>query len=93
MLVMGIKIHRTIVDTGSYTIVIFFNIFKRIRISVEYIRPCSEEIVGFAGSKVRPVGTIDLAVELGDHPCQKILITEFNIIDISYIYNAILGSP
>lgn len=57
------------VDTSSYANAIFLNTFRRKGIGSEYIRPCSNGIVGFAGSKVRPVGAIDLAVELGNHPC------------------------
>lgn len=91
MLMMEIKIHRTLVDMGSYTNVIFLNIFQRMGTDAKYIRSCTDKIVGFAGNKVRPIGVIDLAVELGDYPCQKIVISEFKIVDIPSNYNSILG--
>lgn len=90
---MGIKVHQNMVDTSSYANVIFLNTYRRIGIGSEYIRPCSDKIVEFGRNKVRPVGTVDLAIELGDYPCQKTIITEFKIMDTPSPYNAILRKP
>lgn len=52
-----------------------------------------DEIIRFARNKVRLIGVINLAVKLGDYPCQKIIIFVFKIVDISSNYKVILGRP
>jgi hypothetical protein len=48
-------------------------------------------LLGFAGEKVSPLGSIELPVTVGTYPRQKVIMVKFMIVDRSLAYNAIFG--
>lgn len=48
-------------------------------------------LMGFAGERVFPIGSIELPVIVGEHPRQKNIMVKFLLIDPPSAYNTILG--
>ncbi|KAL2487146.1 Uncharacterized protein Adt_31902 [Abeliophyllum distichum] len=84
------NIHRTLVDDGSSVNVLYLRTFKQMEIDVRHVRPFPKPLQGFTGDYMNPKKQIALMVELGLPPCQRRIITDFMIVDLSSNYNAIM---
>jgi hypothetical protein len=57
----------------------------------EKLQPVTFPLIGFAGDKVHPIGTIDLPVTAGTPPRQAIVMVSFLVVSCPSAYSAILG--
>ncbi|KAL8536220.1 hypothetical protein ACS0TY_011740 [Phlomoides rotata] len=64
MNIMGTKVHRPLVDTGSYTNIIFRSTLSKLGNYDSYLQPCNHRILGFGDVVSILDGIIRLAVEL-----------------------------
>ena len=80
-------VSQVLVDGGSSSDVIFWSALRRIRVVEELIRPTSTHIYVFNGTKVNPIGTIDLSVYVAD----RVLIVKFFVVDTQSTVNTIMG--
>ncbi|KAL0337481.1 UNVERIFIED_CONTAM: hypothetical protein Scaly_2023200 [Sesamum calycinum] len=62
-------------------------------IGVASLRPVNTPLVGFEGSEVIPLGTIDLPMSIGTEPQRKTMMVKFLVVDTPFAYNMILGRP
>ena len=86
-------IHQVLIDNGSSADIIFALAFDRMDIRREKLEPVSTHLRGFSGEKVLPLGSIQLALTLGDPPCQATTTVKFLIVDAPSAYNMLLGRP
>ncbi|KAL0453504.1 UNVERIFIED_CONTAM: hypothetical protein Slati_1328500 [Sesamum latifolium] len=55
--------------------------------------PVMIPLVGFGGSEVASMGTIDLPVSMGEEPRRRTTMVRFLVVDTPFAYNVILGRP
>lgn len=87
------EVHRDHIDQGSAVDVLYVNCFRQLGINFDHLQPTTMPLTGFTTELVRPLGTITLAVTVGNHPREKTLMSTFYVIDSPSPFNIILGRP
>ena len=78
-------IHLVLLDNGSSTDIIFASAFDKMGIGRVRLELVNTHLRGFSGEKVLPLGSIQLGLTLGDHPCQATMTIRFLIVDAPLI--------
>jgi hypothetical protein len=89
--VAGWDLHKVLVDNGSQADIIFLHAFDRMGISHSLLKPSDNPLYGFSGKGTFPVGKIELPLSFGVAPNTRSEQVTFDIIDMVYPYNAIMG--
>jgi hypothetical protein len=89
--VAGWDLHKVIVDNGSPADIIFLHAFDRMGISHSLLKPSDNPLYGFGGKGTCPVGKIELPLSFGVAPNARSEQVTFDIVDMVYPYNAIMG--
>ncbi|XP_059650663.1 uncharacterized protein LOC132296480 [Cornus florida] len=87
LLVANYIIKRVLVDLGSSANIITKTVFEQLEIPSSSIRPTSSPLMGFDGTKVDPIGVIDLSVTAA----KRTLKENFVLTKIHPSYNLIMG--
>ena len=82
-----------LIDNGSSVDILHYSAFQQMKVNRECFLPSDTPLVGFSGTKVFPVGTINLPVTIETYPQQLTREVNFLIVDCSSTYNAIIGHP
>ncbi|GFY86367.1 hypothetical protein Acr_05g0000060 [Actinidia rufa] len=83
----GYDVRRILVDTGSSVEVMYYDLFKQLKIPQDQLKPSRAPLVGFNAQAHWPLGTVSLKTRAGSQE----LMTEFVVVDIPSPYNAIVG--
>ena len=86
-------IHMVLADNGSSADIIFTSAFDKMGIGREKVEPVNAYLRGFLGERVRPLGSVQLVLTLGDPPCQATTTVRFLIVEAPSAYNMLLGRP
>jgi hypothetical protein len=89
--VAGWDLHKVLVDNGSQADIIFLHAFDRMGISHSLLKPSDNPLYGFGGKGTFLVGKIELPLSFGVAPNARSEQVTFDIVDIVYPYNAIMG--
>jgi hypothetical protein len=89
--VAGWDLHKVLVDNGSQADIIFLHAFDRMGISHNLLKPSDNPLYGFGGKGTFPVGKIELPLSFGVAPNARSEQMTFDIVDMVYPYNAIMG--
>jgi hypothetical protein len=89
--VAGWDLHKVLVDNGSQADIIFLHAFDRMGISHSLLKPSDNPLYGFGGKGTFPVGKIELPLSFGVPPNARSKKVTFDIVDMVYPYNAIMG--
>jgi hypothetical protein len=89
--VAGWDPHKVLVDNGSQADIIFLHAFDRMGISHNLLKPSNNPLYGFDGKGTFPVGKIELPLSFGVAPNVRSEQVTFDIVDMVYPYNAIMG--
>jgi hypothetical protein len=84
-------LHKVLVDNGSQADIIFLHAFDRMGISHNLLKPSDNPLYGFGGKGTFPVGKIELPLSFGVAPNARSEQVTFDIVDMVYPYNAIMG--
>ncbi|XP_062171004.1 uncharacterized protein LOC133876775 [Alnus glutinosa] len=91
MVIGNHRIHRVLVDNGSSADILYKSAFDLMKISEDKLSAFRFPLVGFAGERVMPLGSIELQVTVGSSPTEKTIPLRFLIVDQPSAYNAIFG--
>jgi ribonuclease HI len=89
--VAGWDLHKVLVDNGSQAGIIFLHAFDRLGISHSLLKPSDNPLYGFGGKGTFPMGKIELPLSFGAAPNTRSEQITFDIVDMVYPYNAIMG--
>ncbi|KAJ1698478.1 hypothetical protein LUZ63_006990 [Rhynchospora breviuscula] len=87
----GTRVRRILVDTGSSADVLYFDALRQLNLATYPLTPMDTPLVGFAGDRVIPLGTLELEVEFGESPNSVVKMIKFIVVNAPSAYNAILG--
>ncbi|KAJ1253603.1 hypothetical protein BS78_K227700, partial [Paspalum vaginatum] len=82
---------KVLVDNGSSTDVILASTLDDMGISRQSLEPSHYPLCGFGGIKTNCIGKIDLLVSFADDVGARTETVTFDVVDIYYPYNVILG--
>jgi len=86
-------ISKTLVDQDSSVDILYWDTFKKLRISKVEIQQYSEPIMGFSGERVNTKGYIDLFTKFGAGRTTRTVKIRYLIVDAHTSYNIFLGRP
>jgi hypothetical protein len=89
--VAGWDLHKVLVDNGNQADIIFLHAFDRMGISHNLLKPSDNPLYGLGGKGTFPVGKIELPLSFGVAPNARSEQVTFDIVDMVYPYNAIMG--
>jgi hypothetical protein len=85
------NVMRVLVDNGSQKEILFLSTFEQMGFSKKQLKQASKPLYGFSGRKIEPIGSILLPVSFGTLSNARTKDITFDVVDMSYPYNAILG--
>jgi hypothetical protein len=89
--IKGFLVHNVLVDTGSAADIIFANAFRRMQEPEDKIHHATHPLCGFGGKKIVALGKITMSVSFGYVHNTRTEQVIFDIVDMEYPYNAIIG--
>ena len=81
LLILDYTTRRVLVDNGSLADILYYPAFQQMKLRRDQLHSVNSPLVGFAGIKVQPVGTITLPVVVGVYPQQVTKDVNFLVID------------
>ncbi|XP_031102019.1 uncharacterized protein LOC116005926 [Ipomoea triloba] len=91
--VHGTVVRRVLVDTGSSVNILYLEVFERLGLQRNKLKPVKTPLAGFTGDSIESEGSICLPVEIGTFPNLRSIDMEFVVVDLSCSHNMILGRP
>jgi hypothetical protein len=89
--VAGWDLHKVLIDNGSQTDIIFLHTFNHMGMSHSLLNPADSPLYGFRGKGTFPISKIELPLSFGTAPNARSEQVTFDIVDMLYPYNAIMG--
>jgi sRNA-binding regulator protein Hfq len=89
--VAGWDLHKVLTDNGSQADIIFLHAFDQMGISHNLHKLADNPLYGFGGKGIFPIGKIELALSFSITPNARSEQVTFDIVDMVYPYNAIMG--
>jgi hypothetical protein len=89
--VAGWDLHKVLVDNSSQADIIFLHAFDRLGINHSLLKPADNPLYNFGGKGTFPIGKIKLPLSFGTVPNEQSEQVTFDIVDMVYPYNAIMG--
>ncbi|KAL2246491.1 uncharacterized protein LOC105179079 [Sesamum indicum] len=89
--IANFMVHKMLVDNGSFADIILKYVLIKMGLDHVKLKQLRIPLVGFGGSEVGSLGTMELPVSIREKPKQKMLMAKFLVVDIPFAYNVILG--
>jgi hypothetical protein len=89
--IKGFLVHNVLVDTGSAADIIFAKAFRHMQEPEDKIHDATHPICGFRGRQIVALGKITMPVTFGFVHNTRTEQVVFDIVDMEYPYNAIIG--
>jgi hypothetical protein len=87
----GFLVHNVLLDTGSAADIIFAKAFRQIQEQDDKIHDATHPLCGFGGKQIVAHGKITMPITFGYVHNTRIEQVVFDIVDMDYPYNAIIG--
>jgi hypothetical protein len=89
--IKGFLVHNVLVDIGSTTDIVFAKAFWQMQESENKIHDATHPLCGFGGRHIVALGKITMSVTFGYVHNTRTEQVVFDIVDMEYPYNAIIG--
>jgi hypothetical protein len=89
--IKGFLVHNVLVDTGSATDIIFAKAFRQMQEPEDKIHDATHPLCGFGGRQIVALGKMAMSVTFGYVHNTRSEQVVFDIVDMEYPYNAIIG--
>ena len=89
----GYIIHNVLVDNGSAADILTAKAFEKMGLAQQDLQPSDSPLCGFGGNKFEALGKIKQTVCFGEGKNTRAEEATFDVVDIDYPYNAIIGRP
>jgi hypothetical protein len=89
--IKGFLVHNVLVDTGSATDIIFAKAFRQMQEPDDKIHDATHPLCGFRGRQIVALSKIAMSVTFGYVNNTRTEHVVFDIVDMEYPYNAIIG--
>jgi hypothetical protein len=89
--IKGFLVHNVLVDTGSASDIIFAKVFRQMQEPEDKIHDATHPLCGFGGRQIVALGKITMPVTFGFVKNTRTEQVVFDIVDMDYPYNAIIG--
>lgn len=81
LIIANYNVHRVLVDTRSSADILYWSIFKKLKLSRDGIAQVNFSLMGFAGEQVHSVGSIELPLTAESISKQVTVMVKFLLID------------
>jgi hypothetical protein len=85
------NVTRVLVDNRSQAEILFISTFEQMGINKKQLKEALKPLYGFGGRKIEPLGSISQTVSFGSPTNARTEYITFDVVDMSYLYNAIFG--
>jgi hypothetical protein len=89
--IKGFLVHKVLVEIGSATDIIFAKVFRQMQEPDDKIHDAKHPLCGFLGKQIVALGKITMPVTFGYVHNTRTEQVVFDIVDMEYPYNAIIG--
>jgi hypothetical protein len=89
--IKGFLVHNVLVDTGSASDIIIAKAFRQMQEPEDKIHDATHPLCGFGGRQIVALGKITMPVTFGFINNTRTEQVVFDIVDMEYPYNAIIG--
>ncbi|RRT62545.1 hypothetical protein B296_00026841 [Ensete ventricosum] len=87
------RVKRIMVDTGSSTDILYFDVFQKLGLIDRDLIPMISTLIGFTRDTIAPLGITTLPLTVGEELRTKTVMVSFMVVKVPSAYNAIIDRP